>query len=69
MKNITISVTDAFHRRLCKMSKEIQGQDRGLGTIARKGLEAEVARHEAKVAALRQYFMQEMPEENKELAA
>lgn len=70
MKNITISVTDEFYRHLCKMSKEeIQGPGGDLGTITRKGLEAEVARHEAKIAAFRQYFMQEVHEESKELAA
>lgn len=47
MKNITVSVTDELHARLCKMSKEMTGEG-GIGTITRRALEAEVARDDAK---------------------
>jgi len=60
MKNITISVTDKFFARLLKMSNEIGGPASGLGTITRKGLESEIARHEAKMKRTRDYFMQEV---------
>ena len=63
MKNLTISVTEKFFARLCRMSKEIGGPASGLGTITRNGLRAEVARHEAKVKRTRDYFMQEVDQD------
>jgi len=62
MKNVTVSVTNAFHKRLFKMMREMPDPTGGLGTITRKGLEAEVTLHEAKMKAIKTYFMQEVPE-------